>query len=70
MDKDEIDALFRLVMLIIMHNGKAGVHRSPRGIEPRDDGFGAVEKDCYGVPLSVILVEPLNFWATCSAATA
>jgi hypothetical protein len=66
---DEISTLNRLVMLIIVQDRKTGMRRGPRGVEPRDNGFGAVEKGCYVIPLNVILVEPLNFCAPCSAAT-
>jgi hypothetical protein len=66
---DEISSFYRLIMLIVVDDRKSGMRRGPRGIEPRDDGFGAIEKGCYVIPLSVILVEPLNFRPTCSAAT-
>jgi hypothetical protein len=66
---DEIRTFYRLIVMIVVDNRKSGMRRGPRGVEPRNDGFGAVENGCYVIPLCVILVEPLNFCATCSAAT-
>jgi hypothetical protein len=66
---DKIHTIGRLVMLIVVDDGKASMRRGTQRIEPRDNGLGAIEKSRHFTPLSLILVAPLNFCATCSAAT-
>jgi hypothetical protein len=43
-------ALGGLVMLVVVDDGKTGVRGGPRGVEPRDNGFGAVEKGWRVLP--------------------